>query len=70
MLYKNGILVYSTCSLEPEENEDVVDYLLDNIGGKLEKIELPVKADDDKYLRIWPQNNNTEGFFIAKIRKA
>ena len=70
LLNKNGILVYSTCSLEPEENEDVVDYLLDNIGGKLEKIELPVKADDDKYLRIWPQNNNTEGFFVAKIRKA
>ncbi len=64
-----GTLVYSTCSLEPEENEEVVDHLLDTVGGQLEKIRLPVKAADKRYLRIWPQDNDTEGFFVAKIKK-
>ena len=68
LLRKGGTLVYSTCSLEPEENEQVVDHLLAR-EGKLEQIDLPVKAQNKKYLRIWPQDNNTEGFFVAKIRK-
>jgi tRNA (cytosine49-C5)-methyltransferase len=68
LVKKGGTLVYSTCSLEPEENEEVVDSLLAT-GGRLETISLPVKAKDTKYLRIWPQDNNTEGFFVAKIRK-
>ena len=69
LLKKGGTLVYSTCSLEPEENENVVDHLLDTVGGRLEKIDLPVKAAYKKYLRIWPQDNKTEGFFFAKIKK-
>lgn len=84
-LKEDGTLVYSTCSLEPEEDEGVVDYLIlkyDN--AKLENIELEglkrgeavVEFGDKKYssevkkcLRIWPQDNDTEGFFVAKIRK-
>lgn len=69
LLKKGGALVYSTCSLEPEENEDVVDYLLEHAGGHLETIDLPVKAKNKRYLRIWPQDNDTEGFFVAKILK-
>ena len=83
-LEDNGTLVYSTCSLEPEENEAVVDFLLnkyDNAG--LEDIKLNIKRspailrfEDNSYnqeimkcLRIWPQDNDTEGFFVARIRK-
>ena len=81
----NGTLVYSTCSLEPEENEAVVTHLLNQFeNAKLEKAKLPglkqspcVKEfegetyhkDINKCIRIWPQDNDTEGFFIAKIRK-
>ncbi|MDP4012002.1 MAG: NOL1/NOP2/sun family putative RNA methylase [Candidatus Nanoarchaeia archaeon] len=68
LLKKNGIMVYSTCSLEPEENEEVVEYLLDNTNAKVEKINLNIKSSGS-YLRIWPQDNDTEGFFVAKIRK-
>ena len=82
-LKDNGTLVYSTCSLEPEENEEVVDFLLQNRKCKLEDIKLNIKRsnailefnnkkynpDVKKCLRLWPQDNDTEGFFVAKIRK-
>ena len=80
-----GTLVYSTCSLEPEEDEGVVNYLLDKFdNAELESIELDglkrskavLRFEDKTYhsniekcLRIWPQDNNTEGFFVAKVRK-
>lgn len=83
-LKEKGTLVYSTCSVEPEENEAIVSYLLDTFdNAKIEKINLDLKRtspilefDNQKYreevkdcLRIWPQDNDTEGFFVAKIRK-
>ena len=83
-LKTDGTLVYSTCSLEPEENEAIVDYLLKTYeNAKLEKISLDLKSSKPilefggnvydqeikKCLRLWPQDNNTEGFFVAKIKK-
>lgn len=84
-LKPGGEMVYSTCSLEPEENEGVVDWLLKNKdNAKLLKAVVPglkssppvMEFAGEKYhsslkntLRIWPQDNDTEGFFIAKIRK-
>jgi 16S rRNA C967 or C1407 C5-methylase (RsmB/RsmF family) len=77
-------MVYSTCSLEPEEDEGVVDFLLKKYeNAKLEEIKLNItrsppipefenKSYSDeikKCLRIWPQDNDTEGFFVAKIKK-
>ncbi len=84
LLKENGTLVYSTCSLEPEEDENVVDFLINKYeNAKLEEIKLDLKRsepvlefDGKKYnddikkcLRIWPQDNDTEGFFVAKLRK-
>lgn len=83
-LKQGGILVYSTCSNEPEEDEAVVSFLLEKYPDAVcEKIELPLKHgpailefEGKKYhegvkhcLRLWPQDNDTEGFFVAKIRK-
>ena len=84
ILKPEGEIVYSTCTHAPEENEEVVDFVLkefDNV--KIETIKLPVKCrpgltgwDGDDYnkeiqksCRIYPQDNDTEGFFIAKLKK-
>ncbi|MBN2422532.1 RsmB/NOP family class I SAM-dependent RNA methyltransferase [Candidatus Woesearchaeota archaeon] len=84
ILKRDGILVYSTCSVEPEEDEGVISYLLNNCpDAKIENIKLNLKSsepvtefnnehyhkDVSKCLRLWPQDNDTEGFFVAKIRK-
>ncbi|MBW2977797.1 RsmB/NOP family class I SAM-dependent RNA methyltransferase, partial [Candidatus Woesearchaeota archaeon] len=84
-LKQGGTLVYSTCSLEPEENEGVISYFLEKYpNAKLQEINLPglkrspaiLEFENQKYnpevkkcLRIWPQDNDTEGFFVAKIKK-
>ncbi len=83
-LKEGGTMVYSTCSLEPEEDEEVVDHLLQKFPNAfVEEIDLDIKKSpavtsfegkrysDEirKCLRIWPQDNDTEGFFVARIRK-
>jgi NOL1/NOP2/sun family putative RNA methylase len=84
ILKPNGTLVYSTCSSEPEENEAVIDFLLNKYeNAKLEEIKLNIKRSEPilefekqkysdevkKCLRIWPQDNDSEGFLVAKIKK-
>jgi NOL1/NOP2/sun family putative RNA methylase len=76
-----GTLVYSTCTHSPEEDESVVDFALKNFPVKVEHISLPLKCrsgittwKDEKYnsqvqrtCRIYPQDNDSEGFFVSKI---
>jgi len=76
LLNPGGTLVYSTCTSSTEENEEVVLDLLERNGNaELAKIDLPVKAGTgmlegtEKCMRIWPWLNDTEMFFVAKIRK-
>ncbi|MBI4014727.1 MAG: RsmB/NOP family class I SAM-dependent RNA methyltransferase [Candidatus Aenigmarchaeota archaeon] len=83
LLKERGILVYSTCTFSPEENEGAVDFLLKkNKNAVIEEINVPVKHAsgvttwDKSYdgrvascARIYPQHNGTGGFFVAKIRK-
>ncbi len=70
-----GTIVYSTCTFEPEENEMVIDWALENLPVELEKVKVKALEADrglpgfqcsDKVLRIWPWHE-MEGFFIAKL---
>lgn len=69
LLKKDGTLVYSTCSLEPDEDEHVVSFALNYGGVVLEDIRMPIKSEHQQGIKIWPQHQNTEGFFVAKLRK-
>lgn len=83
VLESNGTLVYSTCSLEPEENELVVDWFLKkyrdmkledtgiSIGdnGLVDVLDLQLDSSISLTKRLWPHKTKTQGFFIAKLRK-
>ncbi|MEK6844394.1 MAG: RsmB/NOP family class I SAM-dependent RNA methyltransferase [Nanoarchaeota archaeon] len=80
-LKKEGTLIYSTCTHAPEENESVVNFALKNFPVKIESISLPLKCrpglenwkdeqfnpEIKKACRIYPQDNDSEGFFLAKL---
>jgi 16S rRNA (cytosine967-C5)-methyltransferase len=59
MLKKDGLMVYSTCSVLPSENERQVDKFLERNGDKFELI-------DQKH--VWP-TEGFDGFYMALLRK-
>ncbi len=84
LLRPGGVLVYSTCSLSPLENEVVVDFLLRKFPANVEWTPVPhfqltpgltefegttFRPEIKRAARIWPQHNDTNGFFVTKIRK-
>lgn len=84
MLRPGGMLLYSTCTFSPEENEGTVKFMLE-LDPDLEVVEIPNRyegfapgrpelieggRDDLKNcVRIWPHKMNGEGHFIALLHK-
>ncbi|MEM4208031.1 MAG: RsmB/NOP family class I SAM-dependent RNA methyltransferase [Candidatus Bilamarchaeaceae archaeon] len=78
-LRPDGILVYSTCTITPEECEGVIQFLLEKReDARVEKINLEIEHSNglseygkelEKTWRIYPQQIGSEGFYIAKIKK-
>ncbi|MDD3012721.1 MAG: 16S rRNA (cytosine(967)-C(5))-methyltransferase RsmB [Candidatus Gastranaerophilales bacterium] len=73
LVKQNGIIVYSTCSIEPEENQEVITkFLEENKDFKPDKIApyLPWELSEDKgYFQILQSKQNIDGFFIARLKK-
>jgi NOL1/NOP2/sun family putative RNA methylase len=83
ILKNNGEMIYSTCTHAPEENEEVIQYLLDNHDIEIIEVKLPIisrpgitkwkdkifSEELKKAHRIYHHDNDLEGFFICKIKK-
>jgi 16S rRNA (cytosine1407-C5)-methyltransferase len=81
-----GTIVYSTCTISPEENEEVIDWILEKEKNTVELEEIQIK-DLERYPAFTTYKNKTfhpnirktlrilpstemEGFFVAKLRKS
>ncbi len=83
LLAETGTLLYSTCTYNPDENEGVVQYLLENRPAEIVPIGLSAPhapgllywkdANYDQHMeqcwRIYPHQLKSVGFFLAKIRR-
>ena len=78
-LKPGGELVYSTCTLNREENEKIVNWALNSYNLELEQIHFKVdnmikgnnkhlREEINKTIKILP-SKRTEGFYIAKFKK-
>lgn len=78
-LKPNGIMVYSTCTLNLEENENILSWALENLNLKMLDIDINIKSaikgdntdtfkDIDKAIKILP-TREMEGFFVAKLKR-
>jgi len=75
-LKEGGEMVYSTCTLARAENEEVVEFLQEEFPHQVEILSLKdlfIGAEKattpEGFLCIWPEIFDSEGFFVAKIRK-
>jgi len=75
-LRPGGTLVYSTCTLNREENEDVLAWLMARFPQSLEILPLDTLFPDagkaltgEGFLHVFPQIYDCEGFFVARLRK-
>lgn len=72
-LKPGGVMIYSTCSLEWEENEKNIQWFLEEEPtASLESFELPTPEKEkapEGFYTILPQKFGGDGFFIAKLRK-
>lgn len=82
LLKRGGYLVYSTCSIAPEEDELVVNYAVEELGMNIVKVDgypaqngytdyYTIKFNDNlkNCLRFFPHKQHTEGFFVCLLKK-
>lgn len=75
-LKPGGVMVYSTCTLNLSENQNVCQYLKETFGEAVQFESLADLFDgaekaitEEGFLHVYPQIYDSEGFFVARIRK-
>ncbi|MBW9140509.1 MAG: RsmB/NOP family class I SAM-dependent RNA methyltransferase [Candidatus Aramenus sp.] len=82
LLKEKGELVYSTCSIAPEEDEFVVNYAVEELGMEVIPTEgypaskgiisfngVDFSREVENCIRFYPHKHKTEGFFVCHLRK-
>lgn len=76
-LKPGGLLIYSTCTYNTEEDEDTIHYIIEELEA--EALTIPVKEEwqitgsltgEHPVYRFFPHKTKGEGFFLAALRKA
>ncbi len=68
-LSEGGELVYSTCTLSPAENEEIVrQFLAENEDFSLQDFKVGSLASENGMLTLIPHIHKTDGFFMAKLK--
>lgn len=71
-LKDDGILIYSTCTYNKEENEDNIEWICQELGASVLKIDtshFPGISETEYGYRFYPHKITGEGFFISILRK-
>lgn len=73
---KGGRMIYSTCTFEPEETDDIIkwfldahrDFIIEEAGGYVPEECKPL-VDEPGVLRTYPHRHGMDGFFAARLKK-
>jgi len=75
-LKPGGIMIYSTCTYNTEENEDNIHYIMEELGAEVLPLPIPVEwqitgsfKHNMPVYRFFPHKTRGEGFFLAVLRK-
>ena len=72
-----GTMVYSTCTLHPDENEAQIQWFLENHGGwaiappppELRLNDAGLTISGSGWIKVWPHRHHMDGFFMVKLVK-